>query len=68
MKELNLSDNRIYRIPVLKKVKYEKLEKLNLENNYISIINLKKDNFKELNVYNNEIHDINLLEKVEYKY
>ena len=65
MKELNLSDNRIYRIPVLKKVKYEKLEKLNLENNYISTINLKKDNFKELN---NEIHDISLLEKVEYKY
>ena len=52
LKELNLSDNKISDIKVLEKVKFEKLEKLDLswneidKNKYSSIINNLKFNIE----------------------
>ena len=60
LKELYLSDNNISDIKVLKKVKFNKLEILNLEHNVISnnINILENINFKELKelYYNNILY------------
>ena len=72
LKELNLSDNDISDIKFLEKVKFEKLEKLDLSRNEnISDYNiLTKVNFKELkelNLTGNNISDIKFLENVKFE-
>ena len=56
---------------MLEKVKFEKLEELDLGHNKISDINiLEKFNFKELkqlDLYLNKISDIKILEKVKFE-
>ena len=72
MKELELFSNNISDISVLEKVRFEKLEKLNLGSNKISnnINILKNVNFKELKelyLSENNISDISVLENVKFE-
>ena len=58
-------------ITILKDVKLEKLEKLNLWNNIISNIdeleNVNFNQLKELNLGNNKIYDISVIKNVSFK-
>ena len=70
--ELNISYNNISDIKVLEKVKFNKLEILNLSGNKISnnINILEKVNFKELKklyLSNQYISDLKILEKVKFE-
>ena len=72
LKELYLNSNNISDIKVLERVKFEKLEILNLGRNKISnnINQLENVNFKELkelNLYDNNISDIKVLERVKFE-
>ena len=69
--ELNLSWNNISDIKILEKVKFNKLEKLDLGWNKISnniniLENVNFKELKELNLYHNNISDIKVLEKVKF--
>jgi len=69
--ELNLSWNNILDIKVLEKVKFNKLEKLNLRGNEISdniniLENVDFKELKELDLSENNISDIKVLEKVKF--
>ena len=70
LKELILHYNNFADIKVLEKVKFNKLEKLDLENcNILDINILGNVNFKELkqlNLANNKISDIKVLGKVQF--
>ena len=74
LKELNnleIANNKISDIKLLKKASFKELIKLNLSSNKISDIKiLEKVNFKnlkELNLSHNLISNINILEKVDFK-
>ena len=72
LKELYLSNNNISDIKVFEKVKFEKLEILNLSSNFkISDINILENvNFnelKELDLSSNNISDIKILEKIKFE-
>ena len=70
LKEIYLNNNKISDIEILKKVKFDKLEILNLGYNNISNISiLEYVNFKELKELNleyNKISDIEVLKKVKF--
>ena len=71
LKELNLERCDISDIKVLEKVKYDKLEILNLEGNIISNLNILENvNFKDLKQLNLsyvEINNIDFLEKLKFE-
>ena len=72
LKELNLNSNYILDIEVLKKVRFEKLEILNLGHNNISnniniLENVNFKELKELNLNSNNISDIEVLKRVKFE-
>jgi len=72
LKELDLSYNNIRDISFLEKVKFEKLEKLNLGgnkniSNYNILKNVNFKELKELDLSNNDISDISFLEKLKFE-